>query len=301
MKKTALVTCMNIITGLLCAQQTIPLYDSIPNSKVSQITEQSDTSGGRLRISRVTVPTITMYEPKSSRGKNPAVIICPGGGYRSLAASHEGSEVARALADWGITAFVLKYRLPDDSIMINRSVGPLQDAQRAIQLVRQNAAKWNLDPQRIGIMGFSAGGHLAATTSTHFAEPVIENYQDIALRPDFSILIYPVISFTDSLAHMGSRNNLIGKAPAAADINKFSNELRVTEKTPPAFMVHAKNDNTVKVANSIEYYRALQSNHIEAELRLYPEGGHGFGMNNKTTTDPWMQWLKTWLINNHYL
>ena len=156
-----------------------------------------------------------MYTPAAVNERKAAVIICPGGGYARLAASHEGSDVAKTFNEWGITAFVLKYRLPDDTIMIDKSIGPLQDAQRAIQLVRENAAKWNIDPSKIGIMGFSAGGHLAATASTHFSKAVIDNPYNISLRPDFSILGYPVISFTDSLAHMGSRNNLIGKNASA--------------------------------------------------------------------------------------
>ena len=148
-------------------------------------------------------------------------------------------------------------------------------------------------------MGFSAGGHLASTASTHFNQSVIDNPNNISLRPDFSILLYPVISFTDSLAHMGSRTNLVGTDQQK--MVNYSNELQVTAQTPPAFLVHAGDDKTVKVENSIRYYLALQKNNVPAEMHIYPKGGHGFGMNNKTTSDKWMERLKSWLQSNGWL
>lgn len=285
----------------LPAQLTIPLYDTIPNSKPTANKEKREIANGILLIKNVSVPSLTMYEPSVVSDNRTAVIICPGGGYTILAASHEASDVAQVFADWGITAFVLKYRLPDDSIMINKEIGPLQDAQRAIQLVRKNAKQWNIDPARIGIMGFSAGGHLAATASTHFNKPVIDNPGNISLRPDFSLLIYPVISFTDSIAHMGSRNSLIGKDPSPEKITEYSNEMQVNAQTPPAFLVHANDDDVVKVGNSIQYYEALRSHKVTAELRVYGRGGHGFGMNNKKSAESWMERLNTWLKANKYL
>ena len=290
-----------LLCGSSYAQLTIPLYDKIPNSIPTVNNETSATTNGILRIKDVSVPTMTMYKAGHPSPRKAAVIICPGGGYGILAASHEGSDVARVFNSWGITAFVLKYRLPDDSIMINKETGPLQDAQRALQLVRQNAKQWDIDPARIGIMGFSAGGHLAATASTHFNKPVIDNPGNISLRPDFSLLIYPVISFTDSLTHMGSRNNLIGKDASPEKIKEYSNELLVNEQTPPAFLVHAIDDGGVKKGNSVQYYEALQRNKVPAEIHLYPQGGHGFGMNNKTTSDSWMERLKSWFKANQYL
>jgi len=283
------------------AQVSVPLYDVIPNSKPSVNNEKSETSDGILIISNVSIPTLTMYRPAVTAGKAAAVIICPGGGYGIIAAGHEGSDVAKVFNEWGIVAFVLKYRLPDDAIMIDKTIGPLQDAQRAIQMVRQNATQWNIDPDKIGIMGFSAGGHLASTASTHFNRAVIDNSGNISLRPDFSILIYPVISFTDSLTHEGSRNNLIGKSPSAEKTNEYSNELQVNATMPPAFLVHAKDDDAVKFGNSVQYYEALLRNKVPAELRLYEHGGHGFGLNNTTTTDKWIGRLKTWLKTNHYI
>jgi len=282
-------------------EETITLYNTIPNSRSSTNTEKSNTTDGILIVSNVSIPSLTIYRPAKVNGPATAFIICPGGGYSVLAAGHEGSEVAKVLNEWGIVCFVLKYRLPDENIIIDKTVGPLQDAQRAIQLVRQNAEQWNIDPAKIGIMGFSAGGHLASTASTHFSKPVIDNPGKTSLRPDFSVLVYPVISFTDSLTHMGSRNNLVGENPSAEKIQEYSNELQVNGQTPPAFLVHASDDDVVKVGNSLQYYEALTRNNVPAELRLYPAGGHGFGMNNKTTSDSWMNRLKTWLKNNQYI
>jgi acetyl esterase/lipase len=301
MKKIAALFFMYLVsTNPSPAQVSIPLYETIPNSKPAVNKEKSDTADGIQRITHVSIPTLTIYRPTVNYANATAVVICPGGGYGMVAAGHEGSDIAKVFNEWGIVAFVVKYRLPDEAIMIDKTIGPLQDAQRAIQLVRQNAATWNVDAGKIGIMGFSAGGHLASTASTHFDKPVIDNPGNISLRPDFSILVYPVISFTDSIAHKGSRNNLIGKNPSAEKIKEYSNELQVTAKTPPAFLVHAKDDNGVKFENSVRYYEALIKNKVPAELRLYDHGGHGFGLNNPTTTDKWMERLKTWLRTNRY-
>jgi acetyl esterase/lipase len=302
MKKIIALSFLYMLTSNHATSQVIiPLYDKIPNSRPSADKEKSVVADGILRISKVSVPSLAMYTAASQNDKKTAVIICPGGGYGILAASHEGSDVARLFNEWGITAFVLKYRLPDDSIMMDKTIGPLQDAQRALQLVRENAGKWNIDPSKIGIMGFSAGGHLAATASTHFSKAVIDNPNKISLRPDFSILAYPVISFTDSLGHIGSRNNLIGKDPSPEKIKEYSNEMQVTAQTPPAFLVHASDDKGVKPGNSISYYEALLKNNVSAELHLYQKGGHGFGLNNKTTADKWSERLKNWLLSNGYL
>ena len=286
-----------LYTNSMNAQTVLPLYVGlIPNSKPSANKEKSATdAAGILRISKVSVPTLTMYAPKKQSENRSAVIICPGGGYGILAASHEGTDVAKAFNEMGITAFVLKYRLPEDSIMVDKSIGPLQDAQRAIQMVRENAQQFNLDGTKIGIMGFSAGGHLAASASTQFNEQLIDNPKQTSLRPDFSILIYPVISFMDGITHKGSRMNLLGKVQPLETLQKFSNELRVTDQTPPAFLVHAGDDSAVPVANSISYYEALLKQKIYSNMIIYPHGGHGFGMNNKTTKDKYMLNLQNWL------
>lgn len=300
MRKIGVMIGTCFLTSLLFAQDVMPLYDKVPGSKPGRIKETADTTGGIVRIRNVSEPTLTMYRPEASLANGTAVVICPGGGYGLLAASHEGSDVAKMFASWGITAFVLKYRLPNSAIMVDKTIGPLQDAQRALQIVRQKAAGWGVDPSKIGIMGFSAGGHLAATASTHFSTPVITN-GDISVRPDFSILIYPVISFTDSLMHKGSRDNLLGADLSPARVLAYSNEKQVKADTPPAFLVHAGDDKTVPAGNSIAYYEALLRNKVPAELHLYQNGGHGFGMNNRTTTDQWTERLKNWLKANKLL
>lgn len=224
------------------------------------------------------------------------MIICPGGGYSILAFDKEGTRVAEEVNKWGVTAFVLKNRLPDDSINIDRSLAPLQDAQQAVRYVRSHATAFSIDPKKIGIMGFSAGGHLASTAATHFnfkADPT--NTDTTSARPDFAILVYPVISFDSSITHKGSRNNLIGTSPAQATTDFFSNELQVTSQTPPSFLVHASDDGAVPVENSIRYYLACVKNKVPVEIHVYPNGGHGFGMNNKTTDDNWMERLRNWL------
>ncbi|MEE1898286.1 alpha/beta hydrolase [Flavobacterium rakeshii] len=299
--KTAFILLAAVFTINVTAQQVIPLYkDSIPNSIPSKNKEKT-VDNGFLITQDVSVPSLTVFKPQKQSDKKSAVIICPGGGYAFLATGHEGKDVAEALNKMGVTAFMLKYRLPNDTIMKDRKIAPLQDAQRAIQMVRENAAQWNIDPNKIGIMGFSAGGHLAATASTQFEREVIANPKHTSLRPDFSILLYPVISFTDSLTHMGSRINLIGKNPSKELIEQYSNELQVTGKTPPAFLVHAADDGLVPIGNSIAYYQALLKNGVLSEMLLYPHGEHGFGMINRSTNDRWMDNLKNWMKSGNFL
>jgi len=300
MKKLLFVLLVFITSCKMNAQTVMPLYqDKVPNSK--QVANEEKSEMGKdsiLRISKVSIPTLTIYKPAHPAASGAAVIICPGGGYAILAASHEGSDVAKRFNEWGITAFVLKYRLPDDATMVNKEIGPLQDAQQAILLVRKHAREWGVNPERIGIMGFSAGGHLAATASTHFEKPVVPVDKNASVRPDFSILIYPVISFNSAIGHIGSRDNLLGKNPPENKIIAYSNDEQVTAKTPPAFLVHASDDEGVNPVNSTRYYEALLKYKIPAEMHIYEKGGHGFGMNNKTTNDQWMERLKNWLTSN---
>lgn len=301
MKAIAFISLFLCSSVLLFSQIEVSLYDYIPNSKPADNLESRSTDdNGILRIKDVSVPTLAIYKPQKPNGT--AIIICPGGGYAIEAASHEGSDVAKALNGWGITAFVLKYRLPSARIMVDRSIGPLQDAERAIQFVRESADMWGINKNKIGIMGFSAGGHLAASLSTHYAEQLIENKKHISFRPDFSVLIYPVISFTDSLTHMGSRNNLLGSDTTTENIIKFSNEMQVNEHTPPAFLVHAKDDKAVPINNSLRYKEALEKYKIPVVLKVYETGGHGFGMIDKKEVDGnWMPYLKEWLQNSGFL
>ena len=277
--------------------ETLPLYEnSVPNSIDAPNKENVTNTDGIMRIAKVSKPTITIYKPENPNGK--AVIICPGGGYGILAWEKEGTKVAELFNQWGITAFVLKYRLPDDTTMIDKSLAPLQDAQQAIRMVRKNAAKWNINPKSIGIMGFSAGGHLASTAATHFAFNADKNNTDTtSVRPDFAILLYPVVSFDQTFTHKGSKFNLLGNNPNQEQTNYFSNELQVNSLTPPTFLVHAGDDGSVPVENSIRFYQACIKNKVPVEMHLYPKGGHGFGLNNKTTTDKWTERLENWLNN----
>ncbi|HEY0174997.1 MAG TPA: alpha/beta hydrolase, partial [Pedobacter sp.] len=197
-------------------------------------------------------------------------------------------------------AFVLKYRLPSDSIMVDKSFGPLQDAEQAIYLIRKNAGTWNINPAKVGIMGFSAGGHLASTLTVHYRDIKIENQEKFNLRPDFAILIYPVISFLSS-PHTGSLKNLIGVNGTPAQKEYFSNELHTDAQTPISFLVQANDDHTVPVENSILFNQALLSNKVPVEMHLYQAGGHGFGLHNKTTSDQWFDRLQNWMTANSLL
>ena len=284
-----------LITTEVLAQEEMPLYTgAIPNAKQAANKETAVSKDNVMRISKVSVPTLTVYKPANPNGMS--VIICPGGGYSILAFDKEGTRVAEEMNKWGITAFVLKYRLPDDTTNIDRSIAPLMDAQQAIRSVRSKASEWGLKNDQIGIMGFSAGGHLASTAATHFGSNADATNKDTtSVRPDFAILIYPVISFDSTITHKGSRNNLVGANASAEKIQLFSNEMQVTAKTPASFLVHAGDDGAVPVENSIRYYQACVKQKVPAEMHLYPKGGHGFGMFNKTTSDNWMERLKNWL------
>lgn len=201
----------------------------------------------------------------------------------------------------GVATFVLKYRLPNDNIMDNKETGPLQDAQQAIKLIRSQAKKWNIDTAKVGVIGFSAGGHLASTLGTHFDLPVLPNLSGVSLRPNFMILLYPVISFDQTIAHMGSRNKLIGNSPTTDLIKAYSNETQVNPQTPPTFIVHASNDGWVKVDNSLAFYQALLKNNLPVEMHIYAKGGHGFGLNNNSTKDLWMDRCHNWLAAGGFI
>ena len=289
---------------MVYAQQELPLYGNqpIPNSKPGADRETVDSSGQPVRYSvfKVSHPTLTVYLP-AGKDNGVAVIICPGGGYSHLAMTHEGADVAKWLNSLGITAFLLKYRLPSDETMVDKTIGPLQDAQRAIQLVRQRAGEWGVDAGKVGILGFSAGGHLASTAGTHFLQTTIDNSAQVSLRPDFMILLYPVISFSDSIGHRGSRDNLLGTHPDPALIAAYSNERRVTSQTPPTFIVHAEDDKTVPVLNSLYFYEALVKNGVPAELHVYPNGGHGWGLWNSLSKEQWPDECMRWMESNGWL
>ena len=282
-----------------CAQQKpIPLYpNGVPNSKPAPDTYKEKIDG--YSISMVTEPTITPYFPEKEKGTGTAIIIFPGGSYINLASDHEGRAIAREFNKIGVTAFVVKYRLPSDQVMVDKTIGPLQDAERAVQMVREHAAEWGVNPHKVGVIGFSAGGHLASTIDTHFDKVVIDNKNNISVRPDFAMLIYPVISF-GPYAHAFSRENLVGKNPSQQLLDLYSNEKQVTANTPPTFLIHAEDDDVVPVQNSMLFYDALVKNKVKAEMHLFQAGGHGFGLNNSTTTDHWFDWAASWLKVNGF-
>ncbi len=284
-------------SAVFAQQSEFKLWETIPDSKMdASYSEEQDLDQGNLRgYRKITQPTLTVFEPHSKIKNGSAVVICPGGGYGYLAISHEGYDLGKWFAAHGVTGFVLKYRLPSDQIMQNKTIGPLQDVQRAVRYIRQNASQYNLDPAKIGVMGFSAGGHLASTAATHYGDAVYNANEGVSARPDFSVLIYPVVSMQKGITHSGSRNNLLGKNPTQAEVYKYSGEYQVTADTPATFIVHATDDASVPVENSINYFLALKNAGVNAEMHLYEDGGHGFGMGRSTTSNTWPQALILWM------
>jgi len=295
--KIGLLVCLIFFAMTTSFTQYQPLYNTIPNNISSKNQEAESSSTGIIIIEKVSIPSYQYFRVATDNAKRPCVIICPGGSYAILAAGHEGSDVAKYFNSIGVNALVLKYRIPNAENQIDKSIAPLQDAQQAMLLARTNAENWGIDKNKIGVMGFSAGGHLASSLATHYNDIKIENPSKISLRPDFQLLIYPVISFGPE-GHEGSRINLIGNANDAKTvraIDYFSNEKQITKNTPPAFLVHSKDDDAVPVANSIHYYDNLIAHKVPAELYLYEKGGHGYGMENSTSQILWTSLMKTWM------
>ncbi|RAJ80369.1 acetyl esterase/lipase [Chitinophaga dinghuensis] len=301
-KRIGIIFCGLLSAITLHAQQWLPLYpDTVVNSRHTPNLEIETAKNNSVSFEKVTVPMVQLFLPSPEKANGAAMVICPGGGYANLAYSKEGSDFAQKLNSFGITCIVLKYRLPNDTTMWNRNIGPLQDVQQAIKLARLHAADWKLDTNRIGLMGSSAGGHLAATAATHAQHSYIPNPEGVRLRPDFLVLVYPVISMEDGLTHPGSKNKLIGADASPAKVKEFSNEWQVSANTPPTFLVHATDDNLVPVANSIAFYSALVKQHVPAEIHIYQRGGHGFGMRNSNPEEHWMDRLEHWLKDNKWL
>lgn len=281
--KIILVTALLIMTTSLCAQKPIelPLWpNGAPNSNELKGDEQEMDNG---RVSNIKNPDITVYRAENPNGM--AVIMCPGGGYARLAMNHEGHDMAPWFNTQGITYVVLKYRMPNGHKEV-----PFSDVEQAIRLVRQHAAEWNINPAKVGIMGASAGGHLASTLATH--------YTSKETRPDFQILLYPVITMDANFTHAGSRENLITKNPSADLIAKYSNELQVNAQTPQAFIALSSDDKAVLPQNSINYYLALLKHNVPVTMHIYPTGGHGWGFrDNFTYKRQWTDELEKWLRN----
>ncbi len=238
-------------------------------------------------------PTFTHYLPKRAKTRT-AVVVCPGGGYRNLAMDHEGVQVATWLNSLGITAFVLKYRLGPKY----HHPSEMLDVQRALRIVRSRAAEYGVAPDKIGVWGFSAGGHLASTAATHFAEAQPESadpVERVGSAPDFAVLTYPVISFTTEYVHKGSRLNLLGEKPSEEEMRLLSSELQVTKRTPPTFLVHSNEDSGVPPENSVLFYLALRKAGVPAEMHIYEKGPHGFGLGSlDAVLSSWPARLADW-------
>lgn len=298
MARLSLIIGLLLMVCITLPAQRDSLYlwpDGVPFAKKSDLKE-TFTFRGLTRVENVTNPMLKVFLPPAEKATGAAVIICPGGGYRILAIEHEGDDFARWFNERGVAAFVLKYRLPNDAAMDHKEIAPLMDAQQAFRIVRKNAQKWRIDPQKVGVMGFSAGGHLASTAGTHFMDMAGGVEDTMSVRPDFMILGYPVISFDPAYGHMGSRSNLIGEYPTMEMVDRFSNEKRVTDQTPTTFLVHSADDRSVPVENSIHFFLALRKHGIPAEMHIYEQGGHGYGMGkDKGDVASWTDRLHAWL------
>ena len=276
-----LLTFLMLTLNTLRAQQEIKLYPNGPaESNEIAVAESNQRADFMINISE---PRIYAYPAAKEKANGTAVLICPGGGYGGVAFRHEGIDIAKWFNELGVSAFVLYYRMPNGHYEI-----PLKDAQTALAIIHNRAKEWNINKKKIGIMGFSAGGHLASTVGTHFKTKL--------QRPAFMILGYPVVTMDSTYTHMGSRKNLLGKNPSDDLVKLYSNELQVTKKTPPTFIIHAKDDKTVPIANSENFKKALDKNKVSAELNIFEVGKHGFGMRKSgIPADNWDEMLKKWL------
>ena len=290
------LVCLTLILFILAPVTLIQAEEAASAVRVEYL--WSDGAPGAKGDTENDKPTLTICLPPKEKANGTSVVICPGGGYWGLALDHEGHKIAKWLNSNGIAAFILKYRC--------KSMGyqypyPLLDAQRAIRTVRSGAKDFNIDPSKIGIIGFSAGGHLASTTGTHFdagkpdANDVIDK---VSSRPDFMILIYPVITMTKEFGHSGSKKNLLGENPDKELAESMSSELQVTPQTPPTFLVHTGEDTGVPAENSICFYLALQKAKVPAELHVFQKGGHGYDLaDNLPTASAWPDMCLKWLKN----
>jgi acetyl esterase/lipase len=289
-----LVLCGSFLSSY--AQDFIPLWekDKMPNSKGMHLAD----SIANERIYRVATPGMYVFLPGKQENKGAAVVICPGGGYERLAYVVSGLQLAKWFNTMGISAFVLNYRLPNYPDLKQRDIGPLQDAQRAIRIIRANAWKWGINTDKIGVMGSSSGGHLATTLGTHPEDvsAVKDSLDKTAFNPNFMILVSPVVTMDQKYAHKGSVKNLLGEHPTNELIAMYSNELQVTAKTPPTFIVDAENDKAVSPMNSLLFYQALLSNNIPVSFHVFPQGAHAIALrNNPGSTELWTGLCEAWL------
>lgn len=267
------------------SQTIIPLY---PDNKIPFAKE-----GGEI-------PKLTWYKPEHKKS-DIAVVVCSGGSYGGRADDWEGIPACKELNEAGITAFLLDYRLPNAKHMDHKEIVPLTDAQRAIELLREHAKEYGINVKKVGIMGFSAGGHLVTTVETHFNQTALDNYKHISLRPDFVVAAYPVVSFADSLTHKESRYNLIGPNITPEKVREFSNDLHITDNTPPTFITAAIDDNTVKIQNSLYLEAALRQHRVPVRMFLYAKGGHGYGVDHiKNVAVQWTEPCFKWILSEKW-
>ncbi len=287
-----LITLFLISTSLMAQDKVLKVWpNGAPND--NGMTEPEEKYDG-VRVRNVSEAEMYVYIPEKAKNTGAAVLICPGGGYRIEAMDHEGYEIAEFLKEKGVAGIVLKYRLPYGHHEI-----PSCDTRRAMRIIRQNAAEWGINPAKIGIAGSSAGGHLASTVGTVFDAGKSEStcpIEQMSCRPDFMLLLYPVISFDEDFGHMGSRDNLMGNSHDKELVRKYSNELNVSAETPPTFLVLADDDTSVPPRNSIEFYSALKKFNVPAEMHIFQQGGHGFGITKKNLpADQWPEMFYNWL------
>ncbi|RIV43482.1 alpha/beta hydrolase [Flagellimonas pelagia] len=303
MRWTILSFVLVLSTGMHAQDTIIPLWSDVIPNQLKSAEKERRVNTDYSAIFNVQTPTIEGYLPSKRSATGQAVLIFPGGSYNELVFGWEGLDVAKALSAKGIAAFVVKYRLPVSKSLVDQQDVPLQDAQRAIRIVKEKANELGIDPNKIGIMGFSAGGHAASTLGTHFSEQVYEPMDEldtISARPAFMALIYPVITMTKPLTHLGSRTALLGDSNDEDLIRRFSNELNVTKDTPPVFLIHSVDDDIVPVENTLLFFNALKNNGVPVEMHIYPYGGHGYAIGRKDEHLKW--WLDGFLrwLNDYF-
>ena len=297
--KTSIRFLVFLLLGLrFCAAEWLPLWpgEAPGGAKPAPFSENAKEGG---RMTDIAVPQYEVHLPDASKRTGAAVVIFPGGGYGMLAMSHEGRDYAAWLVKHGIVAVIAKYRVSGDDRAGYHFPLPLMDARRAIRLTRSKAAEWGIDPAKVGVMGSSAGGHLASMCATLWDEKIAAETTDaidaLDCRPDFAVLVYPVISMTEKWGHGGSKRRLLGENPDAQLAERVSTELRVNAKTPPCFLVHAADDGGVPLRNSMEFAARCAENRVPVVCHAFAEGGHGFGLKGKGDSVGWPSLLEKWL------